>query len=147
MPIAQREVLSVGIDVGTTTTQVVFSSLVLHDVARPGQVPRIQVDKKSVVYRGDIHITPLSAPDEVDADALAELVALDYAAAGVSPGSIETGAVIITGEAARTKNADAILGALSAGAGDFVVTVAGPNAEAQIAGRGSGVARWSTEHY
>ena len=147
MPIAQREVLSVGIDVGTTTTQVVFSALVLHDVARPGQVPRIQVDEKSVVYRGDVHITPLSAPDEVNADALADLVRREYAAAGVSPGSIETGAVIITGEAARTKNADSILRALSAGAGDFVVTVAGPNAEAQIAGRGSGVARWSTEHY
>ncbi len=147
MPIAGREVLSVGIDVGTTTTQVVFSRLVLRDVARPGQVPRIQVDEKSVVYRGDVHSTPLSAPDEVDAGALADLVRREYAAAGVTPGSIETGAVIITGETARTRNADAILTALSAGAGDFVVTVAGPNAEAQIAGRGSGVARWSTDHY
>jgi ethanolamine utilization protein EutA len=147
MPNEQREVLSVGIDVGTTTSQVVFSSLVLHDVARPGRVPRIQVDEKSVVYRGDVHSTPLSAPDEVDADALADLVRREYARAGVSPGSIETGAVIITGETARTKNADAILRALSAGAGDFVVTIAGPNAEAQIAGRGSGVARWSSDHY
>src|SRR5680860_58681 len=138
MPIAQREVLSVGIDVGTTTTQVVFSRLVLHDVARPGQVPRIQVDEKSVVHRGEIHTTPLSAPDEVDAEALAALVKQEYETAGVSPGSIETGAVIITGETARTRNADAILRALSAGAGDFVVTIAGPNAEAQIAGRGSG---------
>ena len=83
MPIAQREVLSVDIDVGTTTTQVVFSRLVLHDVARPGQVPRIQVDEKSVVHRGDIHTTPLSAPDEVDAEALADLVRREYEAAGV----------------------------------------------------------------
>ena len=52
MPAAQREVLSVGIDVGTTTTQVVFSHLLLHDVARPGQVPRIQVDEKSVLHKG-----------------------------------------------------------------------------------------------
>jgi ethanolamine utilization protein EutA len=147
MPSPRREVLSVGIDVGTTTTQVVFSSLVLHDVARPGQVPRIQVDEKSVVYRGDVHSTPLSSPDEVDAVALADLVRREYVAANVAPGDIETGAVIITGETARTKNADAILAALSAEAGDFVVTVAGPNAEAQIAGRGSGVARWSSEHY
>jgi ethanolamine utilization protein EutA len=143
----QREVLSVGIDVGTTTTQVVFSRLVLHDVARPGQVPRIQVDEKSVVYRGEAHPTPLTAPDVVDAEALAGLVRADYDAAGVSPGTIETGAVIITGETARTKNADAILRALSADAGDFVVTIAGPNAEAQIAGRGSGAARWSSDHY
>jgi ethanolamine utilization protein EutA len=147
MPRAQREVLSVGIDVGTTTTQVVFSRLVLHDVARPGQVPRIQVDEKSVVHHGRIHLTPLSAPDEVDAAALAELVRGEYAAAGISPGAIETGAVIITGETARARNADAILTALSAAAGDFVVTIAGPNAEAQIAGRGSGVARWSADHY
>jgi ethanolamine utilization protein EutA len=147
MPVAQREVLSVGIDVGTTTTQVVFSRLVLHDVARPGQVPRIQVDEKSVVHRGDIHLTPLSAPDEVDAGALSDLVRREYQAAGVSAGSIETGAVIITGETARTRNADAILRALSADAGDFVVTIAGPNAEAQIAGRGSGAARWSSDHY
>jgi len=93
MPPAQREVLSVGIDVGTTTTQVVFSRLVLHDVARPGQVPRIQVDEKSVVHHGDIHTTPLSAPDEVDAEALTDLIRREYEAAAVSPGSIETGAV------------------------------------------------------
>lgn len=147
MPGPQREVLSVGIDVGTTTTQVVFSHLLLHDVARPGQVPRIQVDEKSVVHKGEVHATPLSTPDLVDADALADLVRREYAAAGIAPQSIETGAVIITGETARTKNAEAILQALSDEAGDFVVTIAGPNAEAQIAGRGSGAARWSTDHY
>lgn len=147
MPIPGRDVRSVGIDVGTTTTQVVFSHLTLHDVARPGQIPRIQVDEKSVIYRGPTHRTPLTAPDEVDAPALAALVSAEYAAAGIDPASIETGAVIVTGETARTRNADAILGALSAQAGDFVVSVAGPNAEAQIAGRGSGVARWSTDHY
>ncbi len=143
----QREVLSVGIDVGTTTTQVVFSRLLLHDVARPGQVPRIAVDEKSVVHLGDVHATPLTGPDEVDASALAALVRKEYASAGIASDAIETGAVIITGETARAHNADAILAALSAEAGDFVVTIAGPNAEAQIAGRGSGAARWSSDHY
>ncbi len=147
MPLAGRDVLSVGIDVGTSTTQVVFSQLSLHDVARPGQIPRLQVDEKSVLHRSPTHTTPLTAPDEVDAPALAALVTAEYAAAGIRPDQIETGAVIITGETARTRNADAILAALSAEAGDFVVTVAGPNAEAQIAGRGSGVARWSVDHY
>lgn len=136
-----------GIDVGTTTTQVVFSELVLHDVARPGQVPRIQVDEKSVLYASEAQPTPLLTPDEVDAAALAKLVRAEYVRAGIDPGQIETGAVIITGEAARTRNADAILTALSGEAGDFVVSVAGPNAEAQIAGRGSGAARWSADRY
>lgn len=147
MSIAPREVLSVGIDVGTTTTQVIFSRLVLRDVARPGQVPRIQVDEKAVLSRGEVHATPLSAPDEVDAQALAALVRREYDVAGISPDAIGTGAVIVTGETARAKNADAILDALSGEAGDFVVTIAGPNAEAQIAGRGSGAARWSSDHY
>jgi ethanolamine utilization protein EutA len=147
VPTLGRDVLSVGIDVGTTTTQVVFSHLVLHDVARPGQVPRIQVDEKSIVFRGEVHATPLVGPDEIDADALAALVRADYAAAGVTAERIETGAAIITGEAARTRNAETILAALSGQAGDFVVSVAGPNAEAQIAGRGSGVARWSVDNY
>ncbi len=147
MPVSGRDVLSVGIDVGTTTTQVVFSRLSLHDVARPGQIPRIQVDEKSVVYRSEVHPTPLTSPDEVDAPALAAIVREEYRRAGIEPSAIETGAVIITGETARTRNADAILAELSKEAGDFVVTVAGPNAEAQIAGRGSGVARWSADHY
>jgi ethanolamine utilization protein EutA len=147
MPPLGRDVLSVGIDVGTTTTQVVFSHLLLHDVARPGQVPRIQVDEKSIVFRSNAHMTPLVGPDEIDADALAALVRSDYDAAGMVADQIETGAVIITGEAARTRNAEAILQALSGQAGDFVVSVAGPNAEAQIAGRGSGVARWSVDNY
>jgi ethanolamine utilization protein EutA len=147
VPTLQREVTSVGIDVGTTTTQVVFSHLVLHDVARPGQVPRIQVDEKSVLFAGRVLQTPLTSPEEVDAEALAQLVEEEYVAAGIGPAEIETGAVIVTGETARSKNADAILKALSAKAGDFVVTIAGPNAEAQIAGRGSGAARWSADHY
>lgn len=147
MPGPVRDVLSVGIDVGTTTTQVVFSQLVLHDVARPGQVPRIQVDEKSVLYTSEVWPTPLRAPDDVDAVALAALVRREYDLAGVDPQQIETGAVIITGETARTRNADEILQALASQAGDFVVTVAGPNAEAQIAGRGSGAARWSADKY
>lgn len=147
MPGPSRDVLSVGIDVGTTTTQIVFSRLSLHNVARPGQVPRIQVDEKSVLHRSEVHQTPLTSPDEVDAAALARIVRREYDLAGIEPAAIETGAVIITGETARTTNADAILAALSAEAGDFVVTVAGPSAESQIAGRGSGVARWSADHY
>src|SRR5690606_5642034 len=65
----------------------------------------------------------------------------------VTPDDVETGAVIITGETARTKNAEAILAAVSGLAGDFVVTVAGPNLESQIAGRGSGAAAYSAQEY
>lgn len=147
MATALRQLLSVGIDVGTTTTQVVFSRLTLQNVARPGQVPRIQVEAKSALYRSPIYFTPLLSPDAVDTGALRKIIEKEYQSAGFTPAQVETGAVIVTGEIARTRNADAILEALSHLAGDFVVTVAGPNVESIIAGRGSGAAAYSTEYY
>jgi ethanolamine utilization protein EutA len=147
MTAPSRTLLSVGIDVGTTTTQLVFSHLTIQDTARPGQVPRLQVHARSVLYQSPIYLTPLLSADEVDVARLADLVRHEYQAAGIRPEQIETGAVIITGEAARARNADAILKALSGMAGDFVVTVAGPNLEAQIAGRGSSAAAYSVDHY
>lgn len=142
-----RSMVSVGIDVGTTTTQVVFSRLLVGDVSRPGQVPRFQVNAKSVLYESPIHFTPLLTPDAVDVERLYAIIRQEYRQAGFEPEQVETGAVIITGEIARTRNADEILKAVASLAGDFVVTVAGPNVESQIAGRGSGAAAYSMEHY
>jgi len=139
--------LSVGIDVGTTTTQVVFSRLEMRDTSRPGGIPRIQVTDREIVYQSGIRFTPLLGPDEIDADVLVSMVEEEYRNAGVIPAQIETGAVIITGEIARAKNAEIMLENLSVFAGDFVVTVAGPNVEAQIAARGSGAAAYSSRHY
>jgi ethanolamine utilization protein EutA len=147
MGLPLRQLLSVGIDVGTTTTQIVFSRLVLQDVARPGQVPRIQVEAKSILYKSPIYFTPLSSPDDVNTEALKAIVRQEYRSAGVTPAEVETGAVIVTGEIARTHNADAILQAISDLAGDFVVTVAGPNVESIIAGKGSGAAAYASAHF
>jgi ethanolamine utilization protein EutA len=142
-----RPLLSVGLDVGTTTTQVVFSRLTVADQARPGQVPRIGITAKEILYQSPIFFTPLKDRETVDAARLTELVRREYASAGVDPGRVETGAVIITGEAAKKKNADEILQSLAGLAGDFVVTVAGPHLESLIAGRGSGAAAYSQSHY
>jgi len=142
-----RSLLSVGIDVGTTTTQIVFSRLTLQDTARPGQIPRIGITAKSVLYQSPIVFTPLADRETVDAAALVALARREYAAAGVDPAQVETGAVIITGETAKKKNADEILRALAGLAGEFVVTVAGPHLESLIAGRGAGAAAYSQEHF
>lgn len=142
-----REMLSVGIDVGTTTTQVVFSRLTVRNAARLGFVPRVEVAARAVAHVGRVRFTPLVGPDEIDLDGLLRVVNEEYAAAGVAREEVETGAVIITGETALRRDADEVVRRLSGFAGDFVVTVAGPNLEAQIAGRGSGAASWSAEHY
>ncbi len=142
-----RQMLSVGIDVGTTTTQVVFSRLMLNDVARPGQIPRINITDKAILYQSPIVFTPLSDGETIDVDRLTEFVRGEYASAGVDPKQVETGAVIITGETAKKKNADQILQSLGGMAGEFVVTVAGPHLESLIAGRGAGAALYSQQHF
>ncbi len=142
-----RAMLSVGIDVGTTTTQLVFSRLTLTDTSRPGQVPRIGITGKQVLYESPITFTPLRDAQTIDVERLTALVKREYAAAGVDPKEVETGAVIITGETAKKQNADAVLAGLGGLAGEFVVTVAGPHLESLIAGRGAGAAQYSQEHF
>ncbi len=142
-----RDLLSVGVDVGTTTTQIIFSRLNLRDVSRPGQIPRIDITDRKVIYQSPIVFTPLIDSETIDADRLNEIVRNEYATAGVDPSQVETGAVIITGETAKKKNADEILRALSGLAGEFVVSVAGPNVESLIAGKGAGAAQYSQQNY
>ncbi len=142
-----RSLLSVGIDVGTTTTQFVFSRLTLTDVARPGQIPRIGITDRAIIYQSPITFTPLKDWETIDAEGLQALARQEYAAAGVDPKQVETGAVIITGETAKKKNADEILRVLAGMAGEFVVTVAGPHVESLIAGRGAGAAQYAQTHF
>jgi ethanolamine utilization protein EutA len=102
---------------------------------------------KEVIHRSDIHFTPLKGPDEIDAASLEQILRREYQQVGIRPEQVETGAVIVTGETAKKRNADAILEVISSLAGDFVVTVAGPHLESMISGRGAGVAAYSQEHY
>lgn len=136
--------VSVGIDVGTSTTQLVLSRLSIQNVAGAAAVPRISIVNKEIVHRSAIFLTPLRSPTEIDAHALGELVQSEYAKAGYSPSDIDTGAAIITGETARADNAEQVLTVLSNLAGDFVVATAGPNVEAILAARGSGLDTYST---
>ena len=75
------------------------------------------------------------------------MVRQEYLKAKIQPHQVTTGAVIITGETAKKKNADAILSSLSGLAGDFIVSVAGPRLESMISGKGSGAAQYSRSHF
>ncbi len=141
-----REVIqSVGIDIGTSTTQLVFSRFVVENLAGSYAVPRVSIIEKEVTYRSEIYFTPLKSATEIDADAVKEIVRKEYAAAGRKPEELHTGAVIITGETARKQNANDVLAALSDMAGDFVVATAGPDLESVLAGRGAGADVYSRE--
>ena len=130
--------LSIGIDVGTSTTQVVFSRLYLRDKGSRFTAPDIQITNTEVIYRSKVHETPLLDAVRIDANALRQLVEAEFRRADIAPGDTDTGAVIITGESARKENAAAVLEQLSGFAGDFVVATAGPDLESRIAGQGSG---------
>jgi len=139
----REEINSVGIDIGTSTTQVVFSKIVLENMSSGARVPQIKIVSKDVVYRSQIYFTPLVSQTEIDAQGVKKIVEEEYRKAGMTPSSISTGAVIITGETARKSNANEVLNALSGMAGDFVVATAGPDLESIIAGKGSGAMDFS----
>jgi len=138
--------LSVGIDVGTTTSQVVFSKITIEDMSNGFTVPRVEIVGKDIIYRSDIHFTPLTSPTVIDVIALRDLISAEYRLAGVEPRKVRTGAVVITGETARKENADEVARLLSGLAGDFVVATAGPSLESVLAGRGAGADVYSREH-
>ena len=142
----EQRLLSVGIDIGTSTTQLVLSRLTIRNTAAAFAVPKLSITGREVVYRSAIHTTPLLSDTVIDAGAIRQIVDEEYAAAGVDKAAIETGAVIITGETARKDNAREVLSALSGYAGDFVVATAGPDLEGILAARGAGCDRYSQDH-
>ena len=141
----EKEILSVGIDIGTSTTQVIFSRIAMENTAGYFTIPKVSIVDKEVIYRGEIHTTPLVNQSLIDGERVRELVAAEFGAAGFTPADTDTGAVIITGESARKENSALVLEKLSGFAGEFVVSTAGPDLEAIIAGKGSGAQQYSRE--
>lgn len=139
------DILSVGIDIGTSTTQLVFSRISMENMSGYFCVPRICIVDKEVIYKSQVYITPLKSPVLIDGEAIREIVAEEFRRAGFTPKDVDTGAVIITGESARKENAAAVLDKLGGFAGEFVVSTAGPDLESIIAGKGSGVFQYTID--
>ena len=138
-----EHLLSVGLDVGTTSTQLIFSKLDIENKAGNFSVPEMAIASRTILYKSDIHFTPLLTGDLVDAAALRQIIHSEYQKAGISRESVDTGAIIITGETSRKENAEAVLHELSGFAGDFVVATAGPDLESVLAAKGAGAVSYS----
>ena len=134
---------SVGLDVGTTTTQLIVSELTVENQASSFAVPKLEITGRRIRYQSPVYFTPLTQGDLVDGEALGKLVREEYGRAGIAPADVDTGAVIITGETSRKENASRVLQALSDHAGDFVVATAGPDLESRLAARGAGAVGYS----
>jgi ethanolamine utilization protein EutA len=138
----KQNLLSVGIDIGTTTTQIIFSRLVIDNKASAMSIPELKIIQKDILYRSDIYLTPIQE-EQINLSALKEIIDAEYKKSGFLSTDIHTGAIIITGETARKENAQPVLESLSDYAGDFVVSTAGPDLEAVLAGCGAGIAEKS----
>ena len=133
----------VGIDIGSSGTQVIFS----RDLAAPAW-PRTSpaatcVVKRETLYQSPVALTPYQSETRIDEGALGAIIDEAYYAAGLHPDKIDTGAVILTGEALRRENAKAIADLLSDQGGEFVCATAGHHMESMLAAYGSGAARAS----
>ncbi|MFC1943322.1 ethanolamine ammonia-lyase reactivating factor EutA, partial [Chloroflexota bacterium] len=131
------ELMSVGIDVGTSTSHLMFSHLHLQRCGLELS-SRFEVVKREVLFRSPVLLTPYRDGDAIDTEALEQFITRSYAEAGVESSQVDTGAVICTGEAVKKKNSEAIVRLFADQGGKFVCATAGPNLEAVLAAHGSG---------
>ena len=135
---ASTVIRSVGIDIGTTTTQVIFSRLELVNRASISQVPQYEFSKRDIVYESPVIFTPIDFEGRIREEELLAFILEQYQAAGVTTEEIQSGAIIITGETSKARNAKPAVLKLAERLGNFVVATAGPYLESVIAGHGSG---------
>lgn len=133
--------VSVGVDIGSSTTHMVLSRIVLER-----RDNRYIVTQREVTHESDVLLTPYSDADTLDGDALRDFFDRQYALAGVLPEQIDTGALIMTGVAVRRRNARIIADVFSQIAGRFVSVSAGDALETQLSAFGSGAVGRSGRH-
>jgi ethanolamine utilization protein EutA len=134
--------VTVGIDIGSAGTQVIFSRINLR---RYGEdlSSRYYVVARETLFQSPVALTPYASDERIDDSALGAIVDRAYADAGITPADIDTGVVILTGEALRRENAEAIAALLAEQRGDFVTATAGHHMESMLAAFGSGAAKVS----
>jgi ethanolamine utilization protein EutA len=134
--------VTVGIDIGSSGTQVIFSRINLR---RYGEdlTSRYYVVSRETLFQSPVALTPYSSDERIDDAGLGAIIDEAYASAGVKPQDIDTGVVILTGEALRRENAEAIAALLAEQRGDFVTATAGHHMESMLAAYGSGASKLS----
>ena len=94
---------SVGIDIGSSTSHLMFSELRIGYPSLHQRKPVVL--ERNVIARSRILLTPFTGDWHIEAGPLKALVDATFKEAGLTREEIDTGAVIITGEAARRDNA------------------------------------------
>ncbi len=137
---------SVGIDIGSSGTQVIFSRVHMRRLGEDLS-SRYYVASRETLFASPVALTPYESEHRIDESALSEIINSAYAAAGLTSGDIDTGVVILTGEALRRENAQPIAAVVAGRGGDLVCASAGHHMEAMLAAYGSGSAAVSHDHH
>jgi ethanolamine utilization protein EutA len=135
---------TVGIDIGSSGTQVIFSRVHLRRLAED-LTSRYYVVSRETLFQSPVALTPYQSEERIDDAKLGAIIDDAYAAAKLHPDNIDTGVVILTGEALRRENAQGIASILSEQGGEFVTATAGHHMESMLAAYGSGAARVSSD--
>src|SRR5271163_1799210 len=137
---------TVGIDIGSSGTQVIFSRVHLRRLAED-LTSRYYVVSRETLFQSPVALTPYQSEERIDDEKLGAIIDDAYTAANLHPDKIDTGVVILTGEALRRENAQGIAAILSEQGGEFVTATAGHHMEAMLAAYGSGAARVSSDEH
>jgi ethanolamine utilization protein EutA len=135
---------SVGIDIGSSGTQVIFSRVNLRRLGEELSSHYFVVSRETL-FQSPVALTPYESQQRIDQRALGAIIDAAYNASGIAPETVDTGAVILTGEALRRENAEDIARIVAERGGDFVCAAAGHHMEAMLAAFGSGAARTSSD--
>src|ERR1700722_15302048 len=138
--------MTVGIDIGSSGTQVIFSRVNLRRLAGD-LTSRYYVVSRETLFQSPVALTPYQSEERIDDEKLGAIIDDAYNAANLHPDKIDTGVVILTGEALRRENAQGIAKILSEQGGEFVTATAGHHMEAMLAAYGSGAARVSSDEH
>ena len=137
-------ILSVGIDIGSSTSHLIFSRLTLkRETSFFNMSNRFILVNREILYEGNIIFTPLIDRFNIDIEKVIEFCKKEYERADITPEMVDTGAVIVTGETAKKENAAEIVKRLSSESGKFVSASAGPNFESMLGIMGSGIVEQS----
>ena len=128
---------TVGVDIGSATSHLMFSRLRLQRIAN-GLSSRYAVVEREILHRSPIRLTAYRDDGTIDVGSLERLIAEAHRDAGIAPADIDTGAVILTGTALERRNSRAIAELFAAGEGRFVCATAGHVLETMLAANGSG---------
>src|ERR1700752_9259 len=135
---------TVGINIGSSGTQVIFSRVRLRRLAED-LTSRYYVVSRETLFQSPVALTPYQSEERIDDAKLGAIIDDAYEAAKLHPDNIDTGVVILTGEALRRENAQGIAAILSEQGGEFVTATAGHHMESMLAAYGSGAARVSSD--